>query len=204
MLAWQHSWFSSYLQGDDGRLGLLLLSLDIISSLKLQAEIICALMRGSQKEPGNCIPQQHSWYLPSMLPSPALWGGQWGMLRQTGSASQLLETRPAPAARPQDKVPHAPRTGQWPWTRTKLGCLHAPCLRAGAEQGQHGSCGKLSANSLSSLCEAPFLCFVYCGSRVRDPCFMSGHICATNTRAKLRHPFLQFCSSQVFLIAHIS
>lgn len=40
MLAWQHSWFSSYLQGGDGRLGLLLLSLDIISSLKLQAEII--------------------------------------------------------------------------------------------------------------------------------------------------------------------
>lgn len=105
MLAWQHSWFSSYLQGDDGRLGLLLLSLDIISSLKLQAEIIRALMRGSQKEPGNCIPQQQRWYLPSMLPSPALWGGQWGMLRQTGSASQLLETCPDPAGQGQGCLP---------------------------------------------------------------------------------------------------
>lgn len=70
MVAWQHSWFSPYLQGGEARLGLLLLSLDIVSSLKLQAEIIRALINTEKtwelhSPTAELVPPLHS-------PSPVL------------------------------------------------------------------------------------------------------------------------------------
>lgn len=70
MLAWQHSWFSPYLQGDEARLGLLLLSPDVVSSLKLQAEIIHALM-SAEKTRELHSPTAES-VSPLHSPSPAL------------------------------------------------------------------------------------------------------------------------------------
>lgn len=146
MLAWQHNWFSPYLQGDEPRLGLLLLSLDTVSSLKLQAEIICAPMstestRELHSPRAESVPPLHS-------ASPVLWGGGWGCWDRHGliqpaaghlSCSWFLQGRAKaacqassellPPAHPQQKGPHAARAGQWPLTWTELDCLtHLACL----------------------------------------------------------------------------
>lgn len=70
---------------------------------------------------------------------------------------------------PQEKVPHAADAMQQHLTQVYPGCLHSSCLRAGAEKGQHGSCGKLFGQpSVLHLCRQPLLCFMYCGSQVRE------------------------------------
>lgn len=115
MLAWQHSWFSPYLQGGEARLRLLLLSPDIVSSLKLQAEIIRALM--NTEKPGNCIPQQQSWYLPSTLPPLYYEEDSEGSGSDIISASQLLDTCPAPA-----RLPARPAAGLLPAAHPQQKC----------------------------------------------------------------------------------
>lgn len=210
MLAWQYSWFSSYLQGDAHGLGLLLLSLDIVSSLKPQAEIIRAVMMSTER-----IRELH--FPTAELVPPLPYEEDSERCWDRHGLSQLLGTCPAPAGRaglparpagalipaahPQEKVPQAAGTGQWLLTWTKLGCTHhAACW--GRPRAARLLRQAFSQDSVLPPRRHP-LSLVCWGSQVRSPCFMSvsGHICGTNSRAELRHPVLQFYSSQVFLIS---
>lgn len=232
LFKWQYSWFCPYLRGDDARLDLPLLSLDTISSVKLKAEMICAWW--VQKEPRysapqqqrNRIPLQQSWYLPFALPFPALQGGQlWKDVgKDISSSSQLLETSPSPEgqrtglpARPaavllakahlQEKVPHAadiPILGSYIWHRDIwAACRHFGC-RLEQRRAARLPWQAFGQPSLLCPCGQHLLCFMCCGSWVREThtsCSGLGrYVPPTLEQSSDFQPF-SFNSSQVLLLS---
>lgn len=110
------------------------------------------------------------------------------------------------SADPCSTPPGEGATSCWDWTVTfdmdKAG-LHTPCCMLGQAKGGTAPEASLQPRLCPPSTQTPSLPRVLREPSERDPCFMSvsGHICATNSRAELRHPVLQFYSSQVFLIS---
>lgn len=128
-----------------------------------------------------------------------------GNLSCSCRAGEGLPARPAAALLPAGGGATRCQDRRWPLTWAQLGCLHTHSLpacwsRPRAERLLWQAFGQ---PSVLPPCTHP-LCASCAGeSSERDLCFMSvsGQICATNIRAGLRCPILEFYSCQVFLLS---